>query len=258
MAAITKFIIQSDSGLFPESDLFRHTIHETIMLRPWSCSYEQIGLTKLKRALEINKDRYKDYIPFGSIDFIETWLKHYHNRIMQPIEVPECLRTEEFLKRNYSILTKDKIPHYGRYFIKGVSRLKSGSFLGDAEKWHIAYKEDYDDNTIFAVSSEMNILSEWRVYVIGNNIENISNYDGDTTLFPDTQIITKMINTFKASGHAPESFSIDIAVTDKGTAILEIHPFAALGLYHTLWGVSLIDAYIDSMKWYINTDYKLV
>lgn len=257
MGGDIKFVIQSDSDLFPESDILRNVIHETVSSRPWSVSYEQIGFEKFKRGLSTNSERYKNHFPFGSINFVEYWLKHYYNRIMQPIEVPSILRTDEMLKRDYKILTKDKIPHHGRYFIKNVSRLKSGSFLGDAEKWHIAYKGDYDDNSIFSVSPEINILSEWRVYIINGDIENISNYDGNTLKFPDIKLVNKMVELFKSTGQAPNSFSIDVAVTDKGTAILEIHPFASLGLYHTIWGSNLIEAYIDGIKWYISTDYKL-
>jgi hypothetical protein len=254
---LTKFVIQSASGLFPEVDILKHVIHDTVRQRAWSVSYEQIEFEKFKRRIQTNDSRYIEHYPVGSIQFVEYWLNHYHNKSMQPIEVPQALRTEEFLKRDYKILTKDKIPHHGRYFIKNVSRSKSGSFLGDAEKWHIAYKGDYDGNSIFSVSPEINILSEWRVYVIDGDIENISNYDGNTLIFPDIKLVNKMVELFKSTGQAPNSFSIDVAVTDKGTAILEIHPFASLGLYHTIWGSNLIKAYVDGIEWYKSTNYKL-
>ncbi len=254
---LTKFVIQSASGLFPEVDILKHVIHDTIRQRAWSVSYEQVEFEKFKRRIQTNDDRYVDHYPVGSIQFVEYWLNHYHNKSMQPIEVPQALRTEEFLKRDYKIITKNEVPHTGRYFVKSVSKLKSGSFLGDMIRWHTAYASDYDDDTVFSLSSELDILSEWRVYYIDGKIENISNYDGDPLVFPDVKLINKMIGVFEQTEKTPKSYSIDVAVTNEGTAILEIHPFASIGLYNTLWGTNLIEAYKDGIEWYKSTNYKL-
>lgn len=254
---ITKFLIQSDPDLFPEAEIFKHTIHDTIRTRIGSFMYENLGFEKVKHRLNTNPDRYKDYYPFGTIPFIEYWLKHYHNKKMRPIEVPSILRTEEFLKRDYKVLKKSELPKLGNYFVKNVDKLKAGSFTGNIMSWHISYGEEYNDDSLFVLSSIIDIQSEWRVYVIGGEIKNISNYDGNPTIFPDINIINKMISIFIATGQAPKSFSLDIAVTDKGTAILEIHPFTSIGLYNTLWDESLIQAYKDGIDWYINTNYTL-
>lgn len=106
--------------------------------------------------------------------------------------------------------------------------------------------------------STIDILSEWRVYVIDGKIYNISNYDGDSTLLPDVTLINKMISLFINNEDAPKDFSIDVGVTKKGTVVIELHPFAALGLYHTLWDSGLIYAYQHGIEWYINNKYSLI
>lgn len=250
-----KFLVQSGSSdTFPEDKIFKNTIN---LYMKFNAQYEELGLEKLKRRLSIEHDRYIDYYPFGNIDFISYWLKFYYDRIMQPIEVPKILRTEEFLRRDYKIVYKNDVPKHGRYCIKNVSSLKSGCFIGSAESWQLS-KDEYKDDTLFSVSNEINILSEWRVYVIDGKIYNISNYDGDSMLFPDVTLINKMISLFVNNEDAPKDFSIDVGVTKKDTVVIELHPFAALGLYHNLWDADLIYAYKHGIEWYINNKYSLI
>ena len=135
-----KFLVQSGSSdTFPEDKIFKNTIN---LYMKFNAQYEELGLEKLKRRLSIEHDRYIDYYPFGNIDFISYWLKFYYDRIMQPIEVPKILRTEEFLRRDYKIVYKNDVPKHGRYCIKNVSSLKSGCFIGSAESWQLS-KDEY-------------------------------------------------------------------------------------------------------------------
>ena len=94
---------------------------------------EIIKTNKLKNANDF-PEIYKKSIPIGSINFISAWLKVFYNIDKEnPIEIPPILRTDEFLKRKYSIVTADKLPRTGRYFIKDVSKLKEFTYSGDLE-----------------------------------------------------------------------------------------------------------------------------
>ena len=190
----------------------------------------------------------KNGIPVGSIEFVEKWLKHFYNKTMHPIEVPEVLRTPEFLKRDYNICTPSSFPSSDRFFIKNADKLKDWTYCGEIQNI-IAQTHP---NTNYVVSEEVSILSEWRVYVINDNIENIANYDGDITIFPDIELIKKAVVVYSNSGYRPKSYTIDIMVIPKGTAIIEIHPFTSIGLYSSLWGTSLARAYRDGIEYYIN------
>lgn len=251
-----KFIIQSTDkftlDLFPETSIFKDIVYSYDRNRT---EYEELSIAKLRYRIKEN-DRYKDYYPIGNIPFINLWLNHFYNRHMQPIEIPKVLRTDEYLKRSYKICHKDEVPKHGNYFIKNVSKLKAGSYLGSAENWQLTL-DDYDDATLFSVSNSIPILSEWRIYYIDNHIVNICNYDGDCTMFPNTELIKRMITDFVNTGSAPKDFSLDVGINNNGTFILEIHPFAALGLYSTIWDESLIDAYKHGIDWYINNKYSL-
>lgn len=223
-------------------------------------NYELISENDIK-----NLNIQKDDIPVGSIQFVENFLKITEN----PIEIPKYLRTEEFLKRDYKICTWDKIPRYGVYFLKDVSKLKlfgnimNANYTDIDDLFNYIPKNKYDStlvldkNHLFQVSNIIDIKSEYRVYVFGGEIEQISYYNGDCTIFPDVKLINKAINLINYHEKWLKSYTIDVAVNNNGTCLLEIHNFTSCGLYSTLWGSSLIYAYKDGIDYLIHDNHKL-
>lgn len=221
---------------------------------------EIIKTNKLKNANDF-PEIYKKSIPIGSINFVSTWLKVFYNIDKEnPIEIPPILRTDEFLKRKYSIVTADKLPRTGRYFIKDVSKLKEFTYSGDLEYFLFdemfePAKSPYDTSLrinpdhLFQVSEIVNILSEYRVYIIDGKIENIANYNGDVTLFPDVELIKKANDLYSTQPDYPKSYSMDLMITPRGTAITEIHNYTSLGHYSTLFGDNLLYAYRDGIDY---------
>lgn len=235
------FLIQSEMGNIIESFILKDVINQSVEYKTGICSYKEIDIAN------ICNDNNKNGIPVGDIEFIEKWLNHFYNKSMIPIEIPQILRTPEFLKREYKICTPEEFPSSGRYFIKNADKLKDWSYCGNIEN----IMNQLNKDTNYVVSEEVNILSEWRIYVISGQIENTSNYDGDPTIFPDVTLIKKAITIYSAYNNSPKSYSIDVMVTSKGTSIIEIHPFAAIGLYSSLWDISLARAYKDGIDYYI-------
>lgn len=221
---------------------------------------EIIKTNKLKNANDF-PEIYKKSIPIGSINFVSTWLKVFYNIDKEnPIEIPPVLRTDEFLKRKYSIVTADKLPRTGRYFIKDVSKLKEFTYSGDLEYFLFdemfePAKSPYDyslrinPDHLFQVSEIVNILSEYRVYIIDGKIENIANYNGNVTLFPDVELIKKANDLYSTQPDYPKSYSMDLMITPRGTAITEIHNYTSLGHYSTLFGDNLLYAYRDGIDY---------
>lgn len=100
---------------------------------------------------------------------------------------------------------------------------------------------------LFALSEYVNIFSEYRVYVIDGKIENICNYNGDCSIFPDSSVINDIIWEIKKHSEMPKSYTIDVMITEKGTSIIEIHNFVSVGLYGCLWSQELLSAYQDGI-----------
>lgn len=203
-------------------------------------------------------------VPIGTIEYVTKALGNVGFTHQQPIEIPKYLQTEEFLKRDYKIGTWKDIPKMGNWFIKDASTLKNFSICTDMTYFYSDELFDYVpktkfDNTLslskasdYVISSPYNIQAEYRVYVIGEVIEHIVLYDGSPLCQPDIKLIQKAVNLINYNEKWLTSYSLDIMVGPKGTAIVEVHNFNSLGLYTTIWGTGLLYAYRDSIDYLLN------
>ena len=208
---------------------------------------------------EADKEEVEGLIPVGTIPFVEAWLKKCHgiNRI-NPIEIPKFLRTEEFLKREYSIVPYYRIPR-GVYFVKDVTALKEFAFEGDTEELFTGrIAGTIDRSHMFQVSEPVDILSEYRVYVIDGQIENVCNYNGSPLIFPDMELVSKANSIYMTKPDYPGSLTIDVMVTERGTSLIETHPFVSVGLYSTLWSDRLLNAYVDGIRYVLEHNSKII
>lgn len=192
----------------------------------------------------------KDWIPVGSIQFLEEHLKRYHNvDLMTPIEVPVELRLDKFLKRKYFMLnSKDELPNEGYWFIKKCDRLKEFTSLGIPA----LYKDSLPEGK-YAVSEVVDIVSEYRVFVSNIVIVGVQYYLGDPLVFPNVKTIKDMVDEYSKNSNRPKAYSLDIAVLESGdTVVLEVHPFASLGTYG-FDGERLPRMYAWGYEYYKNT-----
>ena len=113
-----------------EYDFETEEVIRKVNKRKYIDLYESLTLEDIKSA----KSLPKGYIPIGSIGFVEAYLSATEGFSHEnPIEVPEYLRTDEFLKRSYRIVGREDIPKRGTYFIKDVSNLKSFGSIVNTE-----------------------------------------------------------------------------------------------------------------------------
>lgn len=237
---MAKFLLQNDSCLSIENNIILEFLNKNKYIHEYRyfCG-----------------DMKKDEIPIGDISFVTKWLSSMYNIANEnPIEIPKYLRTDEFLKRDYRIVPWAELPKQGKWFIKDVSELKK---FGQVVNFNYDNQLILNKNSLFQVSSIYNILSEYRVYVINGQIENVCNYDGDCTIFPDINLIKKAVNLILYHEEWLKSFTIDIMVGKEGTAIIEIHNFTSVGLYSNLWGSNLLYAYKDGIDYLINDNKKI-
>lgn len=196
----------------------------------------------------------KDYLPVGDIPFISGWLQENYGKKMEPIEVPECLRKAEFLKRRYYFVDKKNLPFQSRqkYFIKNISGLKvfnSALYDGSIPGWNVLPEGRY------LVSEWINIMSEFRIFVLHDQVVSIQPYLGMPLMFPNSDKIRKMIREYSGDPKRPGAYTMDIAVSkDKDdivhTVLLEIHPFASCGLYGCC-APELPDMLEEGIRYYI-------
>ena len=191
---------------------------------------------------------YRTAIPFGTLEFISNFFKIFKDvDTINPIEIPKCLRTQEFLKRKYEILQYSEIPKNGRYFVKNVSKFKDWTYCGEIAELHKNNK--FNEASLYQISEIVEPIAEYRVYVISGKIYAIAYYDGDPCIFPDTHIINKVNLIYSMQKDYHRSYTMDVMVTEKGTCITEIHVLFSCGIYQTVLGTDFLYGYQDAMKY---------
>lgn len=202
-------------------------------------------------------------IPIGDLDWLEYWIQRTKGTgcHIPPIEIPECLR--HFCKRSYQIIRGSDIPRnlrYGSTFLKDATALKS---------WNNVLYEGMDSadmyrfinpTHLYVVSERVEFLSEWRIFVYHDKIVGCQNYLGDPSIFPSREAITSMVSTYRLNDRErPKAYTIDVGVVSKKyrgfqrfpndhTEPIEIHPFAACGLYGFCEDI-LIEMWEEGWKW---------
>lgn len=207
------------------------------------------------------REKWKDVIPVGDLDFVGSFLRDVHGvQNMNPIEVPEVLRQDRFLKRKYAIVDLADLPKSGMYFTKYVSKLKVFSHVGPIEtlQYTDEGKEPFLKPGLYQVSEVVDILAEYRCFVHDDKLIAINYYDGDCRVFPDVKEIERMVGMYMLDKDRPRAYTMDIAVIrDRGTAILEVHPWVSVGLYGYMFGSDLPYCYRDGLQYYIEKNKKV-
>lgn len=176
----------------------------------------------------------KECIPVGSIAFVEACLRTVHGiSHIVPLEVPEALRKPEFLMRQYNVVPGSKVPKTGFWHVKDVSRLKQMSFTGGVDALSDFGIKIFDDKT-YVVSEVIDIMSEYRVIVLNDNIKAIQHYSGIPTIMPNEKGIDKikhMVDVY-AEENRPGAYAMDVAVLkNRELALIECCPFSCLATY---------------------------
>jgi hypothetical protein len=172
-----------------------------------------------------------DLVYYGNVNFIEKvvdTLGYTHNPIAH---VPEELQL--FAGRKIERMTLEEALEKSRFekiFIKPKPE-KHKHFTGMVLKtpMDMVHLANYPNTDEVLVSPAIDILSEWRCFIHGNEVLDIKNYKGDFLKFPNADIINKIPGMWKKS---PVSWACDVGVTDKGeTIIVECNDVMSLGLY---------------------------
>jgi len=256
------FILQKEGKYIDNQEVFvmndilrRHTyIHEHSMMGMNEMSSQSFlsGIKEIEKA-----------IPIGSIEFVQAYLTNVHGiETMSPIEIPECLREEEFVKRDYRIVEKKELPKAGYHFTKYVSNLKYIHHRGMIEELHNAQKggEPLLKKGLYQVSEVVDFIVEYRCFVMEGKIMGIQYYEGDCTVFPseqDMNTLKKMIERYQADPTHPLAYTLDIGIIkDRGLALIECHTHVSVGLYG-LQGNFLLHSYRYGLDWYIKHNIAL-
>lgn len=180
----------------------------------------------------------EDIIPVGSLSFVISFLRKigYNVENITPLNIPEFLQDERFIKREYRRGTKDELlggESALPLFIKEAERYKGFTSIVTNEH----ELKDVPTNRKLDISEVVEIESEWRVFVQNDTILDAKNYVGHE-LFPvqpDEQVILDLVKAIEQQRYKgtpfPTAYTLDVGVNQSGTFLIECHPFVSCGLY---------------------------
>jgi len=141
-------------------------------------------------------------------------LYHLAGRTIETVSLKEALAR----RAHESIFIKPVPEHHKKF--NGLS------FDNPYDLYNVAA---YDDDAMVLLSPRINIVSEWRGFIVDDELVDAEHYKGNFRLAPDYY---KIENNIKSWKDRPVAWSCDMGITDKGeTIIVECNDVLALGWY---------------------------
>jgi hypothetical protein len=232
-----KFLIQKINGKIVHD--FSFTLLQSIDFKNWLNQNKKKEKILVKYfdttpdGVDFNfKIIYKTYVPIGTVEFITSFIKHIYGLSIKPLNVPEELFDPCFTQRhifNGNHLSLENCG--GKYFIKSNDRIKCFSEIvecKDIGNQGTQYSTKIPVGNYQISDYISDIESEWRAFVYQDKLVGLQNYAGDFTKFPNVSTIKSMIYAYKS---APVAYTLDVAVCDFATVVIETHDFFSCGLY---------------------------
>lgn len=179
-----------------------------------------------------NFDKIKNpdaYIPVGSVDFVSEYLKKFYPDsvdALKPLNVPEQL----FPYAGRDVVNvdsvEDVIPYIGiSVFAKSMDVIKHPSNRFVTPGINVDCQQLIGNQ----ISTFVDLVSEWRVFVFNGKMLDCRCYQGDVFTCPNKNTVNEMISAYT---EAPKAYTIDVGVTSYGkTVVVECHRFFSCGLY---------------------------
>lgn len=131
----------------------------------------------------------------------------------------------KYLHRTIDIVEKQDIPDNYSFFIKPMY---DKEFLGRVA---YAFKDliGIKFNPYYICTQILNIISEYRGYVINGQLIGIKHYKGSPFVVPFEEVINQMLQEYS---DAPNAYALDIGVLDSGeTILIEVNNALTSGNY---------------------------
>lgn len=172
---------------------------------------------------------YSDYVPVGSVEFIEQFSIRFSIELRASNTYPIEIR--DYLGRDIweTTLGEAKLYTYP-VFIKPEAMKKFTGFVYGIDTPEQDFLDAPDSTKVYC-SLPIEFVSEYRYYINGNTILGFGRYDQSETENapePDLSIVNECIERLNLG----RPFSLDLGVLSNGnTVLVEYHEFYALGLY---------------------------
>lgn len=236
------FLLQiNEDGEF--LDTFVYDTYQAIKHHNWlvNKSNQTYDFLKLKKIEDVDLFRFGsvEYIPVGSVQFVEGFLKLKNITPPKPLNIPKYLRKVRYAKHIIEDLQyKDVLNNkkYDNFYIKSALNYKDFDVTnGKMAKYDIP---NLDNNYELFVTSPISppIKNEFRSFVLDNKIVNISNYISENISFEITKdhvsLLNEVVDIISKNDSKLKAYTIDYVVTeDNSISLLELHHGYSCGNY---------------------------
>lgn len=180
----------------------------------------------------------RDVMLVACIESTHYWFEQMGWKIPESITMPINLRQDIFLGRQWQVGEKRLAQHRSVYpfFTKPYETKKNftADIIHKEEDKQFVWK-DVPDDQLVVTSGVLDFKSEWRVYMLRNEILGCCNYGGEHLIFPDSLAIKAMGYVAPSLHDFPCAFSLDVGVVledgEYKTYLVECNDFYALGNY---------------------------
>ena len=216
---------------------------------PESMSYIMCEYSELEKMSLQYPDIY-EYVPSGSIEFVEAFLKLYINEDAEllPINVPNLginitshVKTITFtgnVDKDYKALSNAFDFGLSILYLKSTSKLKAvENGLYDLNRGREVLK---NLRGTYQVREQIrNLVNEFRIFVFKDEVESIVKYRTNNIYeryLPSERLVTGLISEIRRTGlvdgETPNAYSFDLW-TDNNDSVYfgEAHEFYSTGLY---------------------------
>ena len=176
----------------------------------------------------------KNIILVADIDDTHSYIERFGGKPPKALNIPQELMS--FTGRNIRYMTMGEFKQDTELpvFVKGNGLAKEhhnifGAGVINKESSRQNFFIGVPDDFPVLVSDYVDIVSEYRGYVVDGQLKGIKHYLGDIRIFPDMKVVDAAIAAFKT---APIGYSIDFGVTADGkTLLVECNDGYSLGNY---------------------------
>lgn len=177
-------------------------------------------------------------IVFDENNILIAWIpvlqKIFKAYNIKPLNLEIPLNCYPFLKRAYKVITMKEvykeISYNPPFFIKPYDKHKLFNGVKVNSLVDLIPLKNIKSNEKIIYSEVVNIISEYRFFILNNEIIGCSYYKGDSLKFPNIEFVKEILRNIQ---HYPIAFSIDIWIKEDGKNILiETNDSFALGAYN--------------------------
>lgn len=215
---------------------------ENSLFEQAKCGFLKIGFEIIYYDV-LNSKIEDDAIVVGFIEDILNISKIMGFDELKQIDYPDELK--EYLHRDISITTTSNICNEYPFFIKptGIKSFSGRVVREFKDLIGVINTELYFTKTIHKIESE------YRCFILGGEILGVKHYKGNPFISINENILNDMVCKYKT---APNSYSLDIGITDKGLNILiecnNGYSTGNYGLSEIQYAKFLMQGYLDIAK----------